>query len=482
MSRRTPFTTRRILLASLLMLGACQTPAPIDPVRELTVLYTNDEHGWMEGLTPGVGAANLYGLWQEQEGYTPDGPFLILSGGDNWTGPAVSTWTQGESMVEVMNAMHYTASAVGNHEFDFGLDVLRQRASEAKFPYLSANTRWRDSGEVPMEMGIQPYTIVEVNGLRVGIIGLTTTSTYHTTLPTMITDLEFADYEESLRRYAGEVREQGVDMLFVIAHVCMVPLHQLAARVADLNIQLMGGGHCNELEASRVGDTILLNGGRFLASYARASYRYDTANDVLEGVEYSAEQNFVGIEDVGITGIVQKWLAQTEEFTAAFVGFNPIELERSSETLRQAIIDSWLILDPTADVALTNVGGIRSPLPFGDITVGIVMGILPFDNTIIAVNLTGAELRQILQENPNLVVAGVKSGSDGQRLQKNGETLQDATIYRVLVNSFMYAGGDSLDAIATFDPEGFDTGINYRQPFIDWLSSQNSVRSRPLQF
>jgi 2',3'-cyclic-nucleotide 2'-phosphodiesterase (5'-nucleotidase family) len=96
------------------------------------VLYTNDEHGWMEGMGEDNGAANLMQLWRDREGYEPTAEhFILLSGGDNWTGPAISTWNQGESMVELMNTMGYEASAVGNHEFDFGLDAIRQRSAEA---------------------------------------------------------------------------------------------------------------------------------------------------------------------------------------------------------------------------------------------------------------------------------------------------------------------------------------------------------------
>jgi 2',3'-cyclic-nucleotide 2'-phosphodiesterase (5'-nucleotidase family) len=90
-------------------------------------------------------------------------------------------------------------------------------------------------------------------------------------------------------------------------------------------------------------------------------------------------------------------------------------------------------------------------LPVGDITVGIVVGILPFDNTIVAVNLTGTELRQVLQDNPNLIVGGAVLDAEGWRLRRNGEPFQDAIIYRVLVNSYMYAGGDNLGALAAFD-------------------------------
>lgn len=95
---------------------------PESSVREITVLYTNDEQCWMEGVEEGSGAANLIGVWQKEHGYTPDGPFVILSGGDMWTGAAISTLYEGQSMVEVMNSMHYDAAALGNHEFDFGLE------------------------------------------------------------------------------------------------------------------------------------------------------------------------------------------------------------------------------------------------------------------------------------------------------------------------------------------------------------------------
>ena len=87
---------------------------PDDPVRQLTILYTNDEHGWMEGVREGLGAANLVGMWRNQFGYEPGlDSYLLLSGGDMWTGPAISTWFEGEGMVEVMNQMGYSAAAVG---------------------------------------------------------------------------------------------------------------------------------------------------------------------------------------------------------------------------------------------------------------------------------------------------------------------------------------------------------------------------------
>lgn len=451
------------------------------PERTLTVLYTNDEHGWMEGVTPGQGAAQLFGLWTEREGYTPEGAYLILSGGDNWTGPAVSTSVAGQSMVEVMNAMHYAASAVGNHEFDFGLDVLHSRSAEANFPYLSANTTWRESKAVPTDIGIDPFTVVEVDGLRIGIIGLTTTTTPSTTFPDNVTALEFGDYEQTLRATVPQVRELGIDWLFVIAHVCLASMRDLAAQVVDLNVQMMGAGHCNELAAERFDNTIVLGGGSHLQTYAKAVFHYHGATNVIQRVDYSVHDNQAGSTDSAVSAIVQNWQQQVAEIMSVVIGHNALELARRDAALEQAIIDSWLEFDPLADVAITNIGGIRAALPAGVITVGDIVGLLPFDNTIISTRLSGATLRQVLAQGGRPLVAGLVREGDTWLEADSGVALMDGKTYRVLVNSFMYAGGDNFQGIAEADPEGFDTGINYRQPFLDWIEAQQSSESAPLR-
>jgi 5'-nucleotidase / UDP-sugar diphosphatase len=113
----------------------------------------------MAGTDAHGGAASMLTHWREDEGYSPDGPFLVLSGGDTWTGPALSTWFDGESMIEVMNLMGYDAAAVGNHEFDFGLDGLRERGAQAEFPFLAANMRTAAGTEIDFAL---PYVVHEV--------------------------------------------------------------------------------------------------------------------------------------------------------------------------------------------------------------------------------------------------------------------------------------------------------------------------------
>ena len=365
------------LFCSLVLTTCASSDLENRNLRRLTILYTNDEHGWMEGMEPGQSAAHLYEMWQQEEGYYEDGPFLILSGGDNWTGPAISTWTEGESMVTVMNAMNYDASAVGNHEFDFGLEVIKERSEEADYPYLSANTRWRSSGESPTEIGILPFTVMTVNELRIGIIGLTTLDTPTATNPNNVQDLDFIDYEVALRETLPLVQAQDTDINLVIAHICVEPLERLIRNTRDLDIALFGAGHCNELLARRVHDAVLLSGGFHFTAYAKARFTVD-----------------------------------------------------------------------------------------------------PDTNAVV---LDGATVLTVAETGSRPVIGGLVRRGNGWVLSASGEELDDDRTYRVLVNSFMYAGGDGYTIIPETDPDGFDTGINYRQPFLDWLQAQESSDQNPLR-
>lgn len=461
-----------VLLVLAPLFNGCQSYfAQEEDIREFTLIYTNDEHGYMEGMSESRGAATLLQLWREELGYDPEGSFLLLSGGDNWTGPAISSWTAGESMVEVMNAMNYDASAVGNHEFDFGLDAFAQRAEQANYPYLSANTRWRRSDQVPTDLGILPYTLMEENGVRVGIIGLTTTSTPYTTNPDHVELLKFDDYEQALRDTVPLVRQEQPDLLFVVAHVCLRELEPLAIAVEDLGVDLMGSGHCNELMAKRVGETLILGGGFHFTSYATAHFRYDlTAKQLVDtAYETHSHQGQALAPDPQLSVIVTRWNAQFENILGEVIAYSEQEIDQNSEALQQAVVNSWLIANPDAQVAITNAGGLRSPLPAGDITLNTIVNLMPFDNTIIAVDVRGADLRRAIAEGGRPIVGGMHRQDGRWVLSATGAMLDENATYRVLVNSFMYSGGDNFGAFPAADPNGFDTGVNYRQPFVDWL-------------
>jgi 2',3'-cyclic-nucleotide 2'-phosphodiesterase (5'-nucleotidase family) len=465
----------------LIVLATCNALFGQDnaDLREITILYTNDEHGWMEGMSPDQGASNLYQLWQDQEGYSEDGPFLVLSGGDNWTGPAISTWVQGESMVDVMNTMHYNASAVGNHEFDFGLDAFAQRADEADFPYLGANIHWRENGEVPQDIGILPYTIVEVNDLSVGIIGLSTTSTPFVTNPANVSDLVFTDYERAVRESLTKL--SGTDLQFIIAHVCMAQLETLLQKISDLGIDLIGGGHCNELGAREIGDTVVLGGGFHFTAYAKASFVFDIENQELVAKNFGTARNRGASSDSDVEKVVSQWADSASEILNEVIAFSTREINRGGG-LEQLIINSWLTAYPNADVAVTNSGGVRADLPRGEITFADVVSILPFENTIVSVRVTGQVIQEALAQSGRRIVAGLERSGGRWILTRTGEQLVPGQEYTLLLNSFMYAGGDNFRRIAQANPDGFDTGVNFRQPFVDWMKNLGSSADKPIRF
>lgn len=450
-----------------------------DTIREITILYTNDEHGWMAGQQEGASAANLMGLWRTAQEYQPGGSFLLLSGGDMWTGPAISTWFQGQSMAEVMNAMGYDAAAVGNHEFDFGLDTLQTRAAESEFPFLSANIRSKSDGTTPEDLGIRPFTIVTVNGIQVGIIGLTTTRTPTTTNPVNVAEFDFIPYEAALREVVPQVKSAGAEMIVVPGHICQAELESLAQEVADLGIHLLGGGHCNELFANEMNDIVLLEGGTALASYAYATFQFDTASDTVVSVDYGVQGNHDGTADPVVDSIIMRWQDEADAELNRTIGYSEQGLAQRSQGMQSLITEAWLWAYPTADVAITNLGGMRADLPPGDITLADVVGVMPFDNVIVELLLTGEQVDVMLGQD-SAAIGGVYRDNFRWYLKSTGEELESDELYTVLVNDFMYAGGDDYALLSVYDPDGYNTAINWRQPIIDWIMAQDSSLETPI--
>ena len=454
------------------------TPSPEPPVT-LTILYTNDEHGWMEGQEPGQSAANLMGLWREEQGFSTDENFLILSGGDNWTGPAISTWFDGQSMVEVMNAMQYTASAVGNHEFDFGLEAFSQRVEEANFPYVSANVRWRDTGATPLELGILPYVIVEIEGVEVGITGLTTTATPVTTNPVNVNEMVFLEYAAALHDVVPQMQAEGADLILVPSHVCMNELVDLINATADLEIHLLGAGHCNERIADEFNGVVMLGAGAHLGRYAFVTFSINETADTITPVEYGVRVNAAAEDDPRVLAVVEKWQAAAATELNLPVGYLEQEIPIRSDTMKGLITEAWLWAYPTADVALTNSGGMRDTWHAGELTFADILGVMPFDNVLVEVHLTGSELIQLLNRTDD-AVAGVQRQTGKWILDKTGQAIDRGTTYSLLVNDFMYAGGDGYTMLAIFDPDAYNTAIDWRQPVIDWMLAQASTPDSPL--
>ena len=194
-----------------------------DSLVHLTVLATNDFHGALESKTypwsqagrPVGGAATLAAFIERERADNPEGT-LLLDGGDLMQGTAISNLTQGKSAIDYFNAVGYDAAAIGNHEFDWGIDVLEERIAQSSFPLLSANIVSKADGRRPA--WARPTATVRRKGLTIGIVGLTTLSTPTTTLPVNVADLRFTDLAQAVETEAADLEREGADLVVVLAH------------------------------------------------------------------------------------------------------------------------------------------------------------------------------------------------------------------------------------------------------------------------
>jgi len=463
-----------VFLIQLLFFSCKKNSNDNNDAQNIIILYTNDEHGWIEKSDYTNGAANMMGLWIENEGYDGDDRYLILSGGDNWTGPALSTWFEGESTVDVMNAMEYDASAIGNHEFDFKVDGLYERIDQAVFPYLSANIRDKADGGIPDFA--TPYIIKDVDGIMVGILGLTTTTTPYSTFPDHVANYDFIDYATALEEIVPKAKEDGAELLIVTGHICYSEIVTLMPTLTDLGISVIGGGHChNDLVGEIINDVAVIKSSAYMQSYAKVEITYDKIEKEIVKMEPSAHLNESGNSDQTVASAVSYWRDQTDTELSEIIGYTNNEIDRTSNAMHNMVVDSWLYNYPDADIAMTNDGGIRQSIPAGNISKETIIGVLPFQNYIIELQLTGSEV--IDCSSYNIIIVGGMTTVGGYFLS-DGTEIDASTTYSVLTTDYLYARDDL--PFNQYDSNPYYTSMNYHQPTIGWIISLNTSSGNPL--
>lgn len=465
-----------IALASAcsLMPGNSLEREQTETIRYLKILHTNDEHGWMEPYRNTSGAAGLAFTWRHQEGLEEGAPILVLSGGDMWTGPALSTANQGASMVEVMNAMGYDAAAIGNHDFDFGIENIIERQEQAEFPFLSANIVDQDTGNPPAFAN--PFEILEVNGIKVGVLGLTTVETPVDTKPSFVEELSFVSYDDALRDYVPLIREQGADLIVVLGHICSNEMQRLSNTAAELKIQVIAGGHCHEEYNELKNDIALFQSTYFLRGFTRTELLVDITQDEVVVIKSEFIPNDGRKGESQIEGIIDDWRTRSDPQLWEPIGYLQNEIGRTSYTMAELILRPWLDAWPTAQVALASPRYLQQDIRAGEVTPATIWGVLSTENVLYEIEITGEQLIQTVKSNRPLVL-GLKEA--GEFRLDDGTPIDVEGHYRVLVPDTIYAGGNYYQ-LYKFDPDPLDTGIDWRQPVIEWIRSLGTDRSDPL--
>ena len=460
---RRAFLRRLLLAAGSTALPGCAhhlLPQPVSRAT-LTLLHINDLHGALhpkatEGGERG-GAANLVGLIERLRDQA-SGPVLLLDAGDTFQGTYVSNSNQGTAMVEVMNLAGVDAMALGNHEFDWGLDVLRARTAQAHFPCLAANLAMDPGVEVE---GISPYATLDAGRIKIGILGLTYHDLSTIVKASAIEGLHSLCPVETTLRYLPELREQS-DLVIVLSHLGEEGDRALAEAVPELALIVGGHSHSAFHNGLRVGDTLIVQAGAYGALLGHVELTLDRRRKKLVLDETTARLVPVtgaGDASEAAAQVVARWAEQAEQVGSVVVGASAAFLPRSSETgetaLGNLIVDAMRAADlgdgKSADIAVHNDGGIRASLDAGPITYAELYAVLPFDNTLVGLDLTGAQVRELLENGmgsrgTGIQVSGVAFAYSmneprGRRVMEvmvNGQPLDRERTYRVVTIDYLH--------------------------------------------
>ena len=307
----------------------------------------------------------------------------------------------------------------------------------------------------------------------VGLIGLTTTSTPYTAFPDFVADYAFIPYADALSEIVPQVKADGAELLIVVGHICYYEMKDLVPTAIELGISIIGGGHCNDLVGEIIDGIAIIEGGTRLRSYAKIELLFDIENGSVVEMNPSIHENTGGTPDPAVESIVTFWRAQADAELSDVIGYVNQDIYYRFDAMYNLVTDSWLFALPSADIAATNIGGIRQSVSAGDITKGTIIGVLPFQNQIIQLELTG---EQVVDCTGGLIVGGMT--------KINGYFLSDGTpiypdsVYNVLTTDYLYSRPDINFQLYDSDP--YYTGMNYHQPTIDYISSFNTSPDNPL--
>lgn len=458
------------------------------PGATLTIIHTNDIHGHMlpEKVSAGdrsfeTGGIAALGAYIEQIRKDAAGHSLLLDAGDVFQGTYISNENHGKAMTEFMNMMNYDAIEVGNHEFDWGQDVLSQRIGESKMPWLGANI----TGTTKLASQLKPYIVKQVNGIRVGIIGIILP-----TAPSIIkygnTDgLTFSSDIDTVKKLMPEVRSKA-DIVIVLSHNGLDNDVKLAEAVPDIDVIVGGHSHTVLQNTREVNHTLIVQAGSYSNYVGRLDLQIDpqtkkiTAwtrlNEIMPVVSTAVTP------DPQVVELVNRYQAAAKEASDRVIGETKVPLVRGSghdETLLGDVVtDAMLAADAggrKADIAIhNNSGGLRADINAGPITFGELYQVMPFDNVLTSMDLKGELLLRILERSingagMNLAIAGAQvvydpSAPAGHRIVSmtiSGQPFDPAKTYRVQTIDFLAGGGQGQVEFRD------GTNVTYGEPTVD---------------
>jgi 2',3'-cyclic-nucleotide 2'-phosphodiesterase/3'-nucleotidase/5'-nucleotidase len=465
----------------------------------LRIISINDFHGALEPRPDGNqgnrgGAAYVAtAIRRAQAECGANCVTVLIDGGDMFQGTAASNLAFGRPVTKFYNALNFAAGALGNHDFDWGQDTLRARMKDLHHAVLGANVTDVNGRPVPW---VRADTIVERGGVRIGIIGVASELTPRVTMASNVANLRFAPPASVINARAKALRDRGATVVIVTAHdggfcdtrgaapACNGEVFSVAQGITE-KVDALVSGHTHSMLNTEVNGIPVVQ--------ARSSGRAIAVLDLPLGPDGTVSGRARGaVRDVGsdtlaadpeVAALVREATASLAARVNQHVAELPAPMLRRGEeyALGHLIADAQRAAG-RADFAVMNNGGIRADLQAGAVTYSALFEVQPFGNVLYRVTASGAALRAYFekmyngQRAPRVHVSGITLTWDntkpaGQRLVDarlpNGQPLDDARDYTLVLSDFMLTGGDGLglgDAAKRTEPlnvQDLDALVSY---------------------
>jgi 2',3'-cyclic-nucleotide 2'-phosphodiesterase (5'-nucleotidase family) len=462
---------------------ATAAPAETAPVT-LTLLFTGSENGYLlptaddQGVKHG-GAAETLGAWMKNEGHCAgalgpkgeaackDGSTVVLSTGDNANGAAISSVFHGEPTAELMHHMGYAASAFGNHEVDFGRPQFARNRELGGFPYLAANLPASADADSEAPVALASSRIVSRKGVDVAVVGLTSRKTPSTTMPGRLDGLTLKDDEQALAEELPKVQKAAA--LVLVTDGCLNELAPLLEKHADWKVSVAAGRQCEDAFPPTAGGAKLVYAGRHFNQYGRAKLtlkggkvaEVETSVVEVKSGEGAAEAEPKAKE------LVEGWKKKLDDSLGKQIGFSEKGIEQTSPQMMKWM-GTALKEKFNADVGLVNFKAVRQNLPKGPVTMASVYDLIPFENSVVVMNVPGEVLKTELKNEAARFVGPAVNAIDPKKT------------YKVATNNFVFFGGDGF-GFNKVDTKPDFTGVPWQTAVIEWTEKLGSTEKKPLE-
>ncbi|MDP5216935.1 bifunctional metallophosphatase/5'-nucleotidase [Ruegeria sp. 2205SS24-7] len=491
---------------------------------KLTILHTNDIHSRIESINKydstcdaedeGAGecfggVARIKSMVDARRDALAGENVLLLDAGDPFQGSLFYTTYKGAAEAEFMEAIGYDVMAVGNHEFDDGPEGLATFIDAVSFPVISGNLDLSSSAELKDKVG--NHVVLDIGGQKIGIVSALATDTVDTSSPGK--DVIFQDEIDSLSADVAALNDEGVNIVIALTHVGLPKDLEIAEKVPGLD--LVVGGHSHTLLSNQDEDAagaypMMVGDVPVVQAYAYSKYLGEitlTFDD--DGNLISAEGEPILLDasvepDADIAARVAEMGAPIEEMKQRVVASTADSVEGNRDVCRvqecamgNLVADAMLdrVADQGVTIAIANAGGLRASIDPGEVTMGEVLTVLPFQNTLSTFEISGQGVIDALENGVSQVeevkgrfpqVAGLSFTWDPSAAPNEGRItevmvagadgftpIDPAQTYLVVTNNYVRNGGDGYRVFSGDDKNAYDFGPDLADVTAEYLAANS---------